>query len=331
MKNNKGSSYFILIIGALAIIVITICTFWKDDIIYYRHKHNIINKYSNLEENEYYLEDNFEYVDNYTDLGLKSKEDVLNFIYYAINSGNNSFKRYIDKDYTNYESDIDKLVANKGEELVKYVSNFNNFVHPYNSTAIENSINLTYGDKYELEVKINRIYTDEEINEINEVVDSIIKDNITNDMPTKEKIKIIHDYIINHAQYDQNIVDKASTSPYKSNTAYGVLIEGYGTCNGYADAMAIFLNKLNVINYKISSDTHVWNLVYLDGKWYHLDLTWDDPISDINITRDTYFLITTEELKTIDDELLKTIDDKEISEANANSHKFDKNIYSEAA
>ena len=25
---------------------------------------------------------------------------------------------------------------------------------------------------------------------------------------------------------------------------------------------------------------HAWNLVELDGKWYHLDATWDDPMPD---------------------------------------------------
>ena len=86
------------------------------------------------------------------------------------------------------------------------------------------------------------------------------------------------------------------------------MIQGYGTCNGYADAMAIFLD------YKISNDEHIWNLVYLDGKWYHLDLTWDDPISETNINRDTYFLITT----------------KTLEELNDGTHNFDKKIYSEA-
>ena len=133
-------------------------------------------------------------------------------------------------------------------------------------------------------------------------------------MPTREKIKIIHDYIIDNAEYDKLKYENKNDTTYKSNTAYGVLVQGYGTCNGYADAMAIFLDKLNIINYKISNSEHIWNLVYLDGKWYHLDLTWDDPISDVNINRDTYFLITTSELE----------------ELNDGTHKFDKSIYTEA-
>ena len=67
--------------------------------------------------------------------------------------------------------------------------------------------------------------------------------------------------------------------------------------------MKLFLDKLNIINYKISNDQHIWNLVYLDGTWYHLDLTWDDPVSDKNITRDNYFLITTKNLESLDDDV----------------------------
>ena len=61
---------------------------------------------------------------------------------------------------------------------------------------------------------------------------------------------------------------------------------------------------------------HVWapELHYLDGKWYHLDLTWNDPISDTNITRDTYFLITTRQLEELKD----------------GTHNYDKTIFTEA-
>ena len=78
--------------------------------------------------------------------------------------------------------------------------------------------------------------------------------------------------------------------------------------------MAIFLDYYDIPNYKVISENHIWNAVYLNNKWYHLDLTWDDPISDINVNRDTYFLITTNTLEKINDD----------------THKFDKSIYIEA-
>ena len=309
-KKNKGGK-LIIVIGIISIVLVTICAFNKENIKYKYYEYTISKKYSSQVANEYYIEDNFNYVENYTDIGIKNKEELINFIYYTLNSGIPHTERYIKKEYTNYQNDINILSSNNGKDFKEIISLLNNFVHPYNSS---NNININYGGKYKIGITINKAYTNEEINQINEVVDKVIKEKITNNMPPKEKIKIIHNYIIDNTQYDKLKYEDKNDKTYKSNTAYGVLIEGYGTCNGYADAMAIFLDKLNIINYKISNEKHIWNLVYLDGSWYHLDLTWDDPISDININRDIYFLITTEKLE----------------ELNDGTHNFDKTIYTEA-
>ena len=133
-------------------------------------------------------------------------------------------------------------------------------------------------------------------------------------MTSQDKIKTIHDYIINNTDYDELKTNNINDETYKSNTAYGVLIQGYGICSGYADTMAIFLNQLDIKNYKISNENHIWNLVYVNGLWKHLDATWDDPISEFNANRNTYFLISTEELIKLNDD----------------THSFDKLIYSEA-
>ena len=309
-KNKYGKA--ILVTGFIAIVVVTICAFQKDKIVYKYYEYTIDKKYSKININDYYKDDNFNYVDDYTESGIKNRNDLINSIYYAINSGTDYIERYIDSDYTNYINDINTLTAYNGAEFKKVISTLNNFVHPYNSS---NNVKISYGGDYKVGITINRAYTQDEINEINNKVDKILNDNVNNNMPPKEKIRVIHDYIIDHTEYDKLKYENKNDDTYKSNTAYGVLIEGYGTCNGYADAMEIFLDKMNIINYKISNEEHIWNLVYLDGKWYHLDLTWDDPISDININRDTYFLISTKTLEKIND----------------GTHTFDKNIYSEAA
>ncbi len=308
-KNKYGKA--ILVTGFIAIVVVTICAFQKDKIVYKYYEYTIDKKYSKININDYYKDDNFNYVDDYTESGIKNRNDLINSIYYAINSGTDYIERYIDSDYTNYINDINTLTAYNGAEFKKVISTLNNFVHPYNSS---NNVKISYGGDYKIGITINRAYTQDEINEINNKVDKILNENVNNNMPPKEKIRAIHDYIINHTEYDKLKYENKNDDTYKSNTAYGVLIEGYGTCNGYADAMEIFLDKMNIINYKISNEEHIWNLVYLDGKWYHLDLTWDDPISDININRDTYFLISTKTLEKIND----------------GTHTFDKNIYSEA-
>ena len=311
-KKNKKGGKLIIVTGIISIIVMTVCAFGKKDITrkYYEYK---INKNNALiTENEYFIDDNFNYVENYKNTGIKSKDDLINYVYYALNSGNEHSERYIDKSYVNYSKDIDYLTKNNGKKFKEQISILNNFVHPYNSS---DNVKLLYGSEYTFGITIKKVYTEEEIKEINKVIDEVISEKTNNSMPIREKIRVIHDYIIDNTEYDKLKNDNINDTTYKSQTAYGALIQGYATCNGYSDAMAIFLDKLNVINYKISNDEHIWNLVYLDGKWYHLELTWDDPISEINVNRDTYFLITSDK----------------VLELNDGTHEFDKNIYSEAS
>lgn len=310
-EKNKGSN-LILIIGILAVIIVTVCAFNKEKITHKYFEYTVGKQYGSITTNEYYVEDNFDYVNNYINTGIKNKDELINFIYYTLNSGTSYLERYIDITYTEYQNDINSLTINDGKGFKDVISILNNFVHPYNSS---NNIRLTYGGDYTLGITVNKAYTETEIEEINNIVNKVIEEKINNSTPPKEKIKIIHDYIIDNTEYDKLKYENKEDTTYKSNTAYGVLLEGYGTCNGYADAMSIFLDKMNIINYKISNNEHIWNLVFLDGSWYHLDLTWDDPISDTNINRDTYFLITTETLEKIND----------------GTHTYNKQIYKEAS
>lgn len=282
----------IISVGFLIVLILSICAFFKSDIEYMVVTKNIDRLYGTTVENDYFIEDNFDYVDNANDAILTSKNDVINTIYFLINSGTTYSERYCSKDYENCFNDINELSSD-----VELLTNLNNYVHPYNSF---DNISFSFNNEV-VQIKIEHIYSEDDIITLNKIVDEFINNNITNSMGTKEKIRIIHDYIINNADYDILKTKNKDDNTYRSSTAYGVLVQGYGICSGYSDAMAIFLDKLNIINYKISNDQHIWNLVYLDGEWLHLDLTWDDPISDSNITRDNYFLISTKNLETLDD------------------------------
>jgi len=95
-----------------------------------------------------------------------------------------------------------------------------------------------------------------------------------------DKVMAVHDYLIDHIEYaDSHIVRRA----------YGALIERKAVCQGYAQAFQKILSNLNieghtVIGYNIPAAAaepvepvlHEWNRVKLDGKWYYIDLTWDD-------------------------------------------------------
>ena len=296
----------ILSIGIISIIIVTVLNFYKDEVINFLDNIFWNKEYVIAEANNYYLDSDFKYIKNYTD-DVKNRQELNDYIYYVINTGSDYADGECQKEYVNCVRDLENI-AKDNEAL----SIMNNFVHPYNSFK---SISFTYDDRGRFSLAIEHIYKDEDIALLNSIVNNVSKKIFTENMTTIEKIKAIHDYIINNTQYDEYKIDNIHDTTYRSNTAYGVLKEGYGICSGYSDTMAIFLNSLNIKNYKISNDSHIWNLVYVNGKWLHVDVTWDDPISDTNQNRDTYFLIDTKTLGNLDDK----------------THYFDRSIYKEAA
>lgn len=259
-----------------------------------------------LTDNDYKKNENYEYVKIDTNTTLNNKEEVKNMIYTFLDAGWQEYMVKCDPDYLDCTDDIKKIVQDN-----TYLTDLSNFVHPYNTFE---KVNTTFTSTGKVTLKKENRYTEEQIEKLNKKVDEIYKENYDSSKNVKENIKIFHDYIINHTKYDSN--NTTGGTDINSSTAYGVLFDGVGICSGYTDAMQLFLEKMNVKNYRISSSTHVWNLVYVEGKWLHLDLTWDDPImSDgTNTLSDEYFLIDTNTLLSKED----------------GEHNFDKSVYIEA-
>ena len=260
------------------------------------------NKYQNL---------NYEFVSNTNNIIPYGKQDILNLIYTILNNKINNYTFYCPKEYKNCIQDIKDISKDKN-----LLTHLNNFAHPYNSFS---SIKTNITDYGEINLNINYIYTDSQITAINNEVAKVINNLITKDIiEDYDKIKIIHDYIINNTKYDLK-----NNKQNNSYNAYGALFNHLATCNGYTDLMAIFLYELGYENYKIATTTetsgHVWNAVKINNEWLHLDLTWDDPVSKDNkdYLYHKYFLINNEELKEAD----KNITSKE--------HEFNPAIYTE--
>ena len=231
-----------------------------------------------------------------------SYQDLLNIYYTVIDNGWKEFTFYCPEEYKNCVNDATKI---SGDELI--LTHLNNYVHPFNSfTNIKSSIN----DNGEITLKVFYLYSEERINEITEKVDEILNSLNVNDLEDYDKIKTVHDYIINNVKYDVDR-NELNDSKYESYNAYGPLFQGYATCNGYTDLMAIFLTKMGFDNYKIattkdeisySNTGHIWNAVKVNDEWLHLDLTWDDPVSDDkkDYLFHTYFLVSTEAMMEAD-------------------------------
>lgn len=249
-----------------------------------------------LPSNEYTKDYDFMFIKESKDYIPYSFNDLLDIFYSTINNGWEIFTFYCPTEYVDCISDVKKI--SDDNELLTHL---NNYTHPYNNF---DNLRTIFDESGEVTIKITHLYDDTMIKELNAKVDSIINEVITSDMDDETKIITIHDYIINHAKYD---IDKNENglSDYKSNLAYGPLIQGYAICGGYADSMALFLTKLGFKNYKIASISHVWNAVYVNDKWLHLDLTWDDPVSEQgkDYLYHKYFLVNSAELAAADGDL----------------------------
>jgi len=109
----------------------------------------------------------------------------------------------------------------------------------------------------------------------------------------------VHDYIILNCAYDTSYGANNERDAYY---AEGVFIHQTAVCDGYAKAFKLCMDILGIPCIRVTGtgdgESHAWNAVQLDGEWYMVDVTWDDPLPDepgrVNYE---YFNITDEKMK----------------------------------
>lgn len=110
-------------------------------------------------------------------------------------------------------------------------------------------------------------------------VEDIVRKTVTPDMTEFEKEKALHDYIVNNCDYDKSEYDRI---PPSSFNAYGALCLGTAVCEGYAEATKLLLNRAgidcSIVIGTSKGGGHAWNIVRIDGEYYHLDTTYNDPV-----------------------------------------------------
>lgn len=128
---------------------------------------------------------------------------------------------------------------------------------------------------------------DEKLEEIIKSADSFSSD--------YEKELYFNDYICNVTVYNEETFGKMG------DTAYNSLINGEAICEGYSRAMQLLLDRVGINNYLVIGDAkiengteaHMWNVVEIGGKNYHLDVTWNDTGTE-NGTGYLYFNLNDE-------------------------------------
>ncbi len=114
--------------------------------------------------------------------------------------------------------------------------------------------------------------------QIEQVKNQIVQNRTGN---TYEDIKMVHDYLVDNINYE------SSLSKENIYNIYGALVNRECVCEGYARAFKYLLDELNIpcvmvigtgTNSQGETENHAWNYVQLNGNWYAVDSTWDDPV-----------------------------------------------------
>ncbi len=148
-------------------------------------------------------------------------------------------------------------------------------------TVLEYYVTLSYDRSYEQAVR-ESVELKEKVNEI---VAQVKNKNVL------EAEKFFHDYLCDNVEYNLENDDN-------NYTAFGALIKGKAVCEGYSRAMLLLCKSVGINctlvrgtadNGEEADQPHMWNVIEIYGKWYQVDVTWDDPIrEDPNDTRRVY-------------------------------------------
>lgn len=172
-----------------------------------------------------------------------------------------------------FSKQVIKNIANVDADMYGFGASYS--IQYSQDKKIVKLINIEYMDSYEQHL---------ELMEKADKIISMMPKNLTD----AQKVLWIHNYIIFNASYDIESwkkigqLDKVSQKVPESRSfgPYGVLIDGKGVCESYTKAFNMLMKRLNIESYRVSNSAmvHSWNIVKLNGKWYNIDLTWDDPI-----------------------------------------------------
>ena len=102
----------------------------------------------------------------------------------------------------------------------------------------------------------------------------ILDETVEPGMSDYEIAKALHDYVVLNTAYGFPSDVPRPTAVY---SGYFSLLWGCGVCTDYAMAYQLLMDMAGIPCGMVTNASHAWNIVQLDGEWYHVDTTWDDP------------------------------------------------------
>lgn len=189
---------------------------------------------------------------------------------------------------------------------------------------VSNGFGYSYNPLTQVVSYVAPIYTETDVDVITATMDDIsaateeILMYVDESMTDFEKVMTVHDYMVLHYEYDNTL----------SNHSITIMTTKTGVCMSYAFAFKHLMNKLGIeCLYVASSEemNHGWNLVKLDGSWYHIDLTWDDLGEEYGQISHKYALLSDHEIQNLEN----PHHGYDLKSLSADSDKYDKEHWHE--
>lgn len=216
---------------------------------------------------------------------VQTVEELADSFYYYLSNWQTDFEIH----YVGSTADIENII----QMAVDDAANRDQYIFGH---LADRTIEYEYSS-FDAKLKVHQTYLTNAAQEqiVNEKVASILASVTPESMSDFQKVKFVNDYIVKNTEYSTN----STSSPH---SACAVVQEGKGVCQGYALLALKMLQDLGVetkyVVGEVYTGGHAWNLVKVDGEWYHLDTTWNDPTPDRkNVVRYEYFLVNDEEMR----------------------------------
>lgn len=302
-KLTKVIAGALLVFSVLALNPIGVSAEWKvsNNKWYYTEENSKVTGWKLLDGNWYYFNTDGYMATNTTidgykigytgtlinNVPVKKEESNLDYIGRQILNNiivqNPSFNIKYYGDINNAGKDIDDAV-----EKLKY-SNPNEY---YNLSSYKAHMS-SWSNSTVVDVTINYEYkmTKDMATDLDTKAKEIVASITSSSMNLADKERAIHDWIVNNIQYDK---------AYSIYDPYNTLIKHTGVCEGYSllaqKMFTIAGIKSVVVEGTADGGSHAWNMINIYGKWYHVDITWDDPISSKDILSYDYYNLTDKQM-----------------------------------
>ena len=131
---------------------------------------------------------------------------------------------------------------------------------------------------------------------------------VDNGMSDLEKVVALHDYLASHTKYDYETeakieynIEHGINEEFVASTAYSALVNRFSVCGGYAYAYQYLLTQVGVesryFTGTVDGKSHAWNLVKLNGTYYHVDVTWDNSGGNGRAAGHKYMLLSDDAIR----------------------------------